>query len=408
MTVEAPPSPWRSSRFRWFAAGNSVNNIGEAIYDITLPLVVYDQTGSVWVMGVVAALIPATLLLGPILGAIADAHGSGRLVVIGLWVQLVAAVALVMLVTAEQLDVVAVIVLAAILQVAGSTYRVGWITGIPGMFPETPVRARGTLSSLFVATTIVGPLLFGALLPILDYSGLLWLDCVSFLAPLIVYAVGIRPLPARHPDERVSVWRGVTLGTDVLRRRPVLLKLTLVLLPFDFVVAAAMPTLVIYHLRDTLGISATSVAWIFAIMNAAALVGALGVSERKVFRPSVVVAWITVGLATALVGASVPVVAVVVVSLVLLMLLDGASSSAQSMMTVHYIPQEVYGRVSGLLRLVHGVPAVLGPVTVGALVPVFGTEAMFVILAVVMACTVATLVAMRHTLAADIPEPESV
>ena len=334
--------------------------------------------------------------------------GPGALVLIGLWVQLVAAVVLVVLVTADQLNVAAVIVLAAILQVAGSTYRVGLGHRDPRHVPaDTGASSWNACRALFVATTIVGPLLFGALLPVLDYSGLLWLDCLSFLAPLIVYAVGIRPLPARHRDERVSVWQGVSVGIDVLRRRRVLLVLTLVLLPFDFVVAAAMPTLVIYHLRDTLGISATDVAWIFTIMNAAALLGALIVSERKVFRPGVVVAWITVGLAAALVGASVPVVAVVVGSLVLLMLLDGACSSAQSMMTVHYIPQEVYGRASGLLRLVHGVPAVLGPVTVGALVPLIGTEAMFVILAGVMACTVVALVVMRHTLAIDAPEAES-
>lgn len=400
-------SPWRYSRFRWFAAGNSVNNIGEAIFDLVLVLVVYQQTGSVWVMSVVAAMIPATLLLGPFLGAIADLRGSRIMVLTGLLVQFVTAIALTIVVTMDSLNVASVIVLNAILQVAGAMYRVGWMTGVPAMFPESPVRARGTLSSLFIATTIIGPVLVGVLLPQLGYTGLLWLDCATFIFPLAVYFSGIRPLPVSPHRGSKSVWRGLQTGIDVIRRKRVLLLLTVFLLPYEFAIAAAIPALATYHLRDTLNISASHVAWVFATMNIAALLGALSVSERKNFRPVIIVSWTVVGLAVGLIGASLPATAIVVGSLVLLMLFDGAASSAQSMMVVHYVPQEVLGRADGALRLIQGIPAVLGPLSVGVLVPLIGTQAMFATLAAVMLLTIFGLAAFRSQLRSASKEQEN-
>ncbi|MCD4534248.1 MFS transporter [Nocardioides sp. cx-169] len=395
-TGGAAPSPWRSPRFRWFATGNTVNNVGEGIYDIALPLLVYGETGSIVVMGVVAALTPGTLLLGPVLGALADKGGAGRLVVSGLIVQLAAAVILSIMVALDQLSLGPFLALAVVLQLAGAVYRVGWMTGVPEMFPESPVRARGTLSSLFIATTIVGPVFVAVLLPLVGYAGLLWINCLTFVAPLLVHAFGIRP--TRRPWQagtRRIVSNGLRVGFATLRDDARLRKLTLLMLPFDFVESAAVPALALYHLRDTLDVSASRVATLFAVMNVAALVGSLAVSERRVFDPVRVVGVITVASAFALVGASVPVVAVAVAALTILMLLGGAAGSAQSMMVVHFVPQEVFGRASGVLRMVHGVPAVLGPLAVAAMVPVLGTTSVFAILALIAVASAAAVVFAR-------------
>lgn len=394
---EVAPSPWRSNTFRWFATGNCINNLGEGIYDIALPLLVYSMTGSVVALGIVAALTPATLLLGPLLGAWADQKGSGSLVTSGLWVQLFAAVTLSALVSYGNLETVVLVLLASVLQVAGACYRVGWMTGVPAMFPENAVRARGTLSSLFIATTIAGPLLVGLLLPLLGYSVLLWLNCLTFLAPLAVSYSGLRP-PDRAPSKfSVShVLSGLKVGANVLRTDKTLLRLTLALLPFDFVMSAAIPTLALFYLRDSFDLAAGVVATTFAFFNVFALIGALLVSERRTFNAVKVVGIITVGLAGALSAASIPVLVVVLAALTVLMLLDGAGASAQSMMVVQLVPDEVFGRASGVIRLVHGVPAVLGPVFVAAAVPLVGANAVFVILAAIALISAIALTASNR------------
>lgn len=91
-----PPrwNPWRDRSFGVFAVGNLVNNIGESAYTVALPLLVYQLTGSLGAMAVLMAATPVALLLGPVLGAVVDRHGSRVLVVPGLLLQLVAAVCL--------------------------------------------------------------------------------------------------------------------------------------------------------------------------------------------------------------------------------------------------------------------------------------------------------------------------
>ncbi|MFG2908990.1 hypothetical protein ACGF13_28450 [Kitasatospora sp. NPDC048286] len=69
---QVEPAPWRDRRFQVFAAGNFANNLGEAAYKVGLPLYVYDLTGSLATMFLMAALAPAMLLISPWLGAVVD------------------------------------------------------------------------------------------------------------------------------------------------------------------------------------------------------------------------------------------------------------------------------------------------------------------------------------------------
>ncbi|UAL29957.1 MFS transporter [Nocardioides rotundus] len=380
---QSEPSPWLNPRFRWFAAGNTFNNIGDGVEAALIPLLIYAETSSVTWMGIAAALTPGTLLLGPVMGSVADKYGSARLVVGGLGMQLVAASLLAWMVTADKFQIGLFFALAGILQVAGSVYRVGWMSSVPELFPGSPVRARGTLSSLFVATTIAGPLVVAALLPVVGYGGLLWLNCTTYVAPVLVYFAGVRP--ARRQGDGGSslamVIDGFKTGFVVFWGHRQFRLLTLILLPYEFVGSAAMPTLAVYHLRDSLTVPAATVATIIAVLNGAALMGSLWVSERRVFNPGRVVGVVTVGAALALFGASMSSVVIVVGSLTLLMALDGAAGATHSMTVVKFVPHEVFGRTSGVVRLIHGVPAVTGPLVIAAVVPVIGTGYAFLALA---------------------------
>ncbi|WP_018587548.1 MFS transporter [Salinispora arenicola] len=395
---EIEPSPWRNSRFRAFAAGNAINNIGESVYDVTLPLLAYELTGSLAVMGVLAAMTPATLLLGPLLGGAADRWGSRVLVVPGLLVQLVTALAMNLVALRPQAPLWLLIVLAAILQVAGATYRVGWMTGVPQMFPAAPVRSRGTLSSLFVATTIIGPVIVASTIGLVGYRGLLWINLATFVAPLVVWFLGIHPPPIKHKTADSGRRRGFGLGEGwvAIRSSPPLVASLLVLFPLEFVMAAATPVLATYHMRDTVHLPAAQVAVVFGAMNVAALLGALSVSERKRFRPGPVLAATTVGLTIGLLCASVTVVWVMVAALLVYKFFDGAAGSTASMLSVHYVPDSVFGRASGLLRLAHGIPSTLGPILLLPLVQVLGTGNTFVVLGLVGLVPVVLLIGLRR------------
>lgn len=200
----AATAPWRDRRFVVFATGNFVNNLGEASYKVGLPLFVYELTGSLTTMSLLAALAPFMLLLSPWLGAIVDRWGPRVFVVPGLLIQLAAAVALNLAVLAGHAFTAALFFLGALVQLGGEMYRTGWITGVATMFPRNAARYRAVLSSLFVTSNIVGPLLVAVGVGLVGYLGLLWFNAATFLAPIAVWLMGIHRRPRSGGETTAS------------------------------------------------------------------------------------------------------------------------------------------------------------------------------------------------------------
>jgi MFS family permease len=395
--ADIQPAAWRDPRFVIFAAGNLVNNIGDAIYAIAMPLLIYKLTHSLIEMSAVAALAPATLLLGPLFGAIVDRYGPRVLVVPGLAVQLAAALALNLAIAGGSSALAGLIALSALVQAGGAAYRQGWMAGVPAMFPDTPVRARGTLSSLYVSSTILGPMILGITIGWLGYLGLLWVNLATFCAPIVVWMLGVHPPNVRRDvpsGGKLPLWREIAQGWDVIRRSPQVLRFTLAVLPLEFAASAGLITLTIYYLRNHWHLAAGGVGVIFTALSVGALAGSLAVSERTRFRLRPVLAVGTTGAAACLLAMSLPVFAAFVVALVLFYALDSAISAAADMLLVKYLPHSAIGRAAGISRLIHGVPLVAGPLTIPLIVDMVGARLTFVMLAALALLSV--VLVLRH------------
>jgi MFS family permease len=412
----APLSPWRDRRFRIFAVGNSVNNIGDSVYDVTLPLLAYELTGSLTAMAALAAYIPATLLLGPVLGAVADRWGARLLVVPGLLVQLCSGVVIVAVALGDSTPLWLLFTFGATLQVGGAAYRVGWMTGVPAMFPDNAVRARGTLSSLFVSTTIIGPLIVAALVGPVGYVGLLAVNLVTFLAPIVVWYLGIQP---PRPDSvpaagRLRLGRDIAEGWRVIRAERRLWAAVLVGLPLEFVFSVGTTSLFVFYMRDLFQVRADSVALILMVANLGALAGSLSVSERKRLRVLGTLVVITIGAVACLVTMSIMVLWVVVAGFVFFYILDGMTGVTYSVIPVRYLPTEKYGRALGFIRLVLGVPAFLAPMIIAMIGELLAPSFAFLLIAGVGLVSVILLWRLRSAWAmervaagwvADVHEP---
>lgn len=390
-----PRSPWADPRFRLFATGNIINNIGEAMYDLTLPLLVYDLTGSLVVMTALAAMVPATLLLGPVLGAVADRWGSRVMVMPGLLVQFTAALAInTVAVSADHTNWVLLFGFGALVQIGGAMYRVGWMTGVPTMFPQCPVRARGVLGSLFVASTFIGPLIVAAALP-LGYRNLLWINLGTFLAPMVVWWLGVKPPWTAQPrDRRFDLAGSLRIGWTTVWRERRLVGAVLTMLPLEFVGATSTTTLMIFYLRGSFRLSASAVSGAVVAMNLAAFLGSVVISQRARFPVRPTLAVVTVGMVACLFLIAVPHLPVVLAALTLFFALTGAAGVASSMLIVAYVPTDVMGRAFGILRLIWAVPAIAAPATVPLVAGWSGVRATFVGLGLVASLAVAILAAM--------------
>lgn len=397
--------PWRDRRFVIFAAGNLVNNIGDAIYAIAIPLLIFSLTHSLIAMSALAVLTPATLLIGPLFGAIADRRGPRVLVVPGLVVQLAAALALNLVIAARYQALALIIALSALVQIGGAAYRQGWMTGVPSMFPDMPVRARGTLSSLYVSSTILGPMILGATVGWLGYLGLLWVNLATFGTPIVVWMVGVRPpnVPrARARQAKHLLWREIAEGWDVMRRSPQVLRFTIAVLPLELVASAGTITLAIYYLRDHWHLAAGSVGAIFTAVSVGALAGSLAVSERMRFRLRPVLAVGTIGMAGCLLAMALPALSAFMIALAFFFALDSAISAASDMLLVKYLPRSAIGRAAGISRLIHGVPLVLGPIAVPLIAGLAGVRVTFVVLAALALLSV--VMVLRHWASWDVAQ----
>ncbi|MFF3512453.1 MFS transporter [Streptomyces sp. NPDC002573] len=374
---QSKPSPWRDRRFRIFAAGNVVNNIGEAVYTVGLPLFVYARTGSLTVMSLLAVLTPATLLLAPVLGAIVDRHGARVLVVPGLLAQAAAAIALNLTGLAAHAPVWPLFVFGALVQIGGAAYRMGWMTGVAHMFPDNPVRSRASLGSLYTVTNVVGPLLVSAALLWVGYAGLLWFNVVTFFAPIAVWLTGVHP-PRQQPADRAGgMARGLVDGLRVMRTTPVLLHAVLVFVPMLLVGTTGTMTLSLFRLQHDWDLSPRTVGLVLVAVRIAGVLGTVLVSERKTFPFRAIVLVGTLGMGGALLLMASRSEPVFVTAMVVMFGFQAALGVASDLMVFTFVPADALGRVGGIVDLVLGLPVLAGPLAVPALADTLGAPATF-------------------------------
>ncbi|WP_399926345.1 MFS transporter [Streptomyces kanamyceticus] len=389
------PSPLKDRRFRVFATGNALNNVGESVYATVLPLMVYDLTGSLASMSLLAAAVPVSLVAAPWLGSAADRWGPRVLVVPGLLVQAAGAVVMNLCMTAGYAPTWLLFGCALLVALGGSAYLTGWVTGVPAMFPRCPVRARGTLNSVFFATTVAGPLLTAALLPWTGYAGLLWLNIITFAAPIAVWAMGVHPpRRAAKPTGRARAGRGLREGWRAVSSDQRLLTMTVVHVVLSLVCGAGLQALVVYDLRDSWQLSGSAASAVILGANSCMLLGNLLVAQRAAFRPRLSLTAGTALRALTLFLLMAPLWPVFFGALALGALGQGAVLSTVVMMRVKYLPQEVLGRSSGLLSLLAGGAALLSPVITPALSHALGVRGAFCALGVL---SLSTLWYLRRT-----------
>jgi MFS family permease len=353
---------------------------------VALPLLVYDLTGSLAIMSLLAAVVPASLLLGPWLGVVVDRWGPRVMVLPGLALQIAAALALNLAGLSEGAPVGLLFVLAVLIQLGGVLYQTGWMAGVPTMFPAAPARARGSLSTLFVATRIVGVVLFAAGLPALGYAGLLWLNLLTFIAPIVVWWMGIHPpqpvsVPSAPGNRRML--NDFRAGGRILWANRLVVDITVIGLPVLFVTSVGTTTLVIFQLRDGWHLGPSEVATVLTASRIGGLLGTLVVSQRRPLRRRSSFAAVTFGIAAALLALATPWLAVVIVGLAVMSLLQGALVVSAQMIVFKQLPASAIGRVTGLLDLVEGTPMLLAPLLIPLLSAVIGVRATFTVLAVV-------------------------
>lgn len=386
-STQAPPeavAPWRERRFLIFATGNFVNNLGESAYKVGLPLYVYELTGSLRTMSFMAALAPAILLISPWFGAIVDRWGSRVFVVPGLLVQLAGAVALNLSVLGHHVALPVLFGFATVVQVGGEMYRSGWIAGVRGMFPHNAARSRAALSTLFVISNVVGPVIVAVGVGAVGYLGLLWFNAASFLAPIAVWLAGVHP-PAKDrsaPRHKTTLGRDLIDGWHIIRAEKRVMYVQVTALPLQFVSGVGVLAFMVWYLRDHWDVSASAVSVAQAAANVGALAGSAYIAARVSTRPRSVLAVSVAVMTAALFAMTIASPWSFVVCMVAFFTMRSAMTAVSAMIIVKYLPTEVLGRAEGLFNLLSGIPLLIAPLLIPAVQGAFGSTAVLLALGV--------------------------
>jgi MFS family permease len=390
----------------WFAGLISI--AGDWILYAALPFFVYERTGStIATAGMIVAQLAPSVLLGSFAGVFVDRWDRKRILVVANLLH-AAAVALLLLVPGEGSIWIVYVVAAAqsaIVAFAGPAET----ALLPTLVGDGDLLAANALNSLNNRLgRLAGAPVGGALLGLIGLEAVVAVDCASFLVAALLIAPIHTPRPSRPESvleaaaealPRTSFWSEWVDGLRTVRRDRTIALLFLVLGLGTFG-GTMLDPLYAAWVRDELGEGAEVFGLLLTTHAAFGIAGSLVVgryggrlSDRSLIGWSSIVA----GLAT-FVKFNVPTVPVAVSTSTVTGVTSVASNVGVETLAMRTVPEDLRGRVFGLLQATMFLLSLLGAMTGGALAEVVGIVPM---LNVAAALIVLSGLIVLHAVAED-------
>ena len=397
--VRAPEgqSVWRNHDFRRVLVGSTVNDIGDWMLALALPIYVFTATGSGRNTAVVFLIeLIISVVLGPMGGSVAD-RWDLRLTIVSTNVAQAVALLPLLAATADRVWIVFIVAGAqAVLKQINNPASFALLPRV--VSDEQLVAANAAFAAGGSISRLVGAPLGGIAVGLGGLDAVVAIDAVSFIAVAIAIA-GIAPVHSTSSaSDEGAGGDGVREGWLAIRSRPVLVGY-LVVQSLAQLAFAMFPVLFITFVVEELDGDGTDIG----IIRGSAAFGALGASlliQRygKALDPRRLMLW---GYATFAVVAALFINAPsvtramgVYLALFALSGLPNAASQIGSTATAQrFCPSELRGRLSGLADATGAAAAAVGTIGIGLLVDridvigLFNTQA-----AVFLACAVCTYV----------------
>jgi MFS family permease len=384
----------RYRNYRLFFWGQLVSLIGTWMQQTAMSWFVYDITNSKFLLGAVAAVGSAPMMLFSIWGgSLADLYPKRSILVATQTAQMICAFLLVIGVWAGFANATFIVIIAALNGVAmGFDMPARQAFTVEMTSREDLLNAISLNSSIVNGARVVGPSLAGLMINAFGVAMCFLFNGVSFIA-VITGLLMMRLPPLERTIEVVSTaehaWNGIVYSFQHPRVRTVLL-LFLAIGIFGWSYMVVMPAFA----RDVLGRGADGFGILMSASGIGALVGALVVATfghrftpRKLALSGV---WL---FSAALVGFSsarnfyVALGFLFVAGFGMLLFFSTTNTVLQTI-----VPDDMRGRVMGVWSLIFGAMIPLGSLEAGAVANWFGTPVALAIGAIV--CAISGFVAL--------------
>jgi MFS family permease len=248
-----------------FWTGQTISQLGSSFTFLALPLLVYNLTGSSVNLAVTtAAYFLPYLVFGLVIGAWVDRVDRRRMMIavdLGR-AAVIATIPLLSFVDALSVEwIYATAFATATLTIA---FDSGQFAALPNLVSKDDlVTANGRLQASYSAAMVVGPLLAGVLVAVVDLETVFLVDSASFVGSAISLGLVRTSFNPEEPPEQKHILRDVSEGLRYVLGHPVLRSISLMMALINFVSATAFTQLVLFASVE-LDASATQIAVLFA------------------------------------------------------------------------------------------------------------------------------------------------
>lgn len=376
-------------QFRRLLVASAISQAGDWLYNVALIVFVFERTHSAsWVAAATFFRLVPYVLGGPLGGVIADTFDRRR-VLAGSDLLRAASMAMLAVVAAADGPVIVALLLTALTTTAGTAYLPAFVATVPELVGEDDLAAANGASSLVENLAVIAGPAIGALLLTLGDPWLAFaVNAVSFLvgALLALSLPAAKRDPVKHEasEDRTRLRDRFGVGARALSESRPARVLSLYLVGTNFVYGLMTVIFVIAATRR-LGTGQEGVGTLYVALGAgglaiASLVGRLARAARL---GAVLFIGITLcAVPVALLGVThSPGVAIA------LMVISGIGMVVVDVLGLtllqRVIPQELLGRVWGILDALLMAAIIVGAAVVGPIVDALGGDAAFIVLGLV-------------------------
>lgn len=353
--------------------GQIISVLATNMTAFALTIWVFEKTGSATALALMQVFfITPFLLISPIAGVLIDRHNRKLMMMVSDLLGGLATIAVLLLQAFGVLEVWHLYV-AAIFQGLGNAFQwPAYSAAISTMIPKEKYgRANGMMSLIEAGPGVLAPMLAGALLPVVGFTGILSIDVVTFVfAILVLFFVHI-PQPARTVEgeqAQGNILQEAWFGFQYIFARPSLLGLQLVFffgnlcLGIAFTVLA--PMVLLRTGNDSVSLGLVQSAGAIGGIVGGVLMSAWGGFKRRVH--GVLAGWIVSSFFFALagVGTWIPLwVAMTALSSFFAPLINGSNQAIWQ----SKVAPDVQGRVFSARRLIAWFTNPISPLIAGLL-----------------------------------------
>jgi MFS family permease len=269
-------------------AGQLVSVLASSMTQFALTIWAYQETGSALALGAVNTffLVPF-LLLSPIAGAMVDRYNRKVMMMVSDLTAVLATAGLLVIHATGQLQIWHLYI-AAVINGLGNTFQwPAYSAAISTMVPkENYSRANGMMSLVFSLPSVLAPMLAGILLPIIQLTGILTIDVVTFFLAIGALLIVNVPQPVKTVEgqaEQGSLLKDGLYGFKYIFARRSLLGLLIFFICLNFVIGMAINLFAPFILTRT-DYNSASLGAVESAAAIGAVVGGLLVSAWSGFK----------------------------------------------------------------------------------------------------------------------------